>query len=67
MEVQKCVESLEIEAGLCFMHADRDTRFSVYVSVVFSLGQQSFIYFFLYLLQLGCCPVAVVILHVNKT
>jgi hypothetical protein len=29
MEVQKCVESLEIEVGLCFMHADRDALLCV--------------------------------------
>jgi len=37
MEVQKCVESLEIEAGLCFMHADRDA----FLCVCFSSFQLS--------------------------
>jgi len=30
-------------------------------------GLRIFIFIFIYLLQLGCHPVAVVILHVNKT
>jgi len=31
------------------------------------LNEEVILYIFIYLLQLGCYPVAVVILHVNKT
>jgi len=42
-------------------------KYAVLDKVLLLYNEQYYIYIFIYLLQLGCYPVAVVILHVNKT